>query len=113
MNRYILWAFLLGGCFNPDLSAKPCDSNIGCPAGYFCDPSRPSVGANGLCSFGAAAVDSGGIPTDLLNTGSDDMGSLIPPPVLTEYMITGANFTLGTNLTDLANSGTRHRISAA
>lgn len=92
MNRHILGALLLGGCFNPDLSAKPCNDNTGCPSSYFCDTTRPRPGAIGSCS------SSTGIS-------SDDLTPARPPLVLTEYIVPGRlNFTLGSDQKDLTGS---------
>ena len=92
MNRHLLGALLLCGCFHPDLSAKPCNDNAGCPSSYFCDTTRPSFGAAGSCCR------------------SDGIASCAPEPVrpslfLTEYIVSGnLNFTLGSDLMDLTGS---------
>ncbi len=51
MRHALVLALLIGGCFNPALSTKPCDDDSGCPAAYFCDVSRAIASvAAGMCS---------------------------------------------------------------
>ena len=107
MNRYVLWVALFSGCFNPDLSSKPCLDNTGCPSSYFCESRQTSDGVTmtgivtGKCTLGTRLDGGGGTTADLAEA---DMSPSIPPITLTEYMIPAGSFILGSDLMDVNNS---------
>lgn len=64
----LIFGFLLG-CFNPDLSEKPCNESSGCSDGYFCDSSRAIASvSSGRCSpYNSAALQAGSNPLMLFD----------------------------------------------
>lgn len=101
MKRRLLGVILLLGCFNPDLSSKPCIDNRGCPRGYFCDATRPQEGAIGTCSSSGGSTSSSDASEPIQDMTTEGGR---PPLMLQEYSVRGGIFTIGTTLTDLTGS---------
>lgn len=105
MRWTIAYAFALAsliGCYSPNYSSKPCNDNAGCPPSYFCDTTRPALGAAGSCSSGSGS-DGSTVSNDM--TAGSDLTSPPPPLLLREYVVLGKmTFTVGSSLADLPGS---------